>query len=293
MIEKDLKVGKIHLHLREYPSSDDAVIFLHYGGGNLMVWNPVIPYFKGKFHLILPDLRGHGKSDRPSNGYHMDSMAEDIHLLLKNLNIRSAHIIGSSLGAEVGLSLAANYPEVVKSLVCEGALFNEFGPNGIWEGSDEKFKSHAMKTLEDIRNRPIKKFSSIDELVAEKQSIYKKRGWWNQHFEDVIRYGAIRLESGQYTECWGFIAEAYTKNYLYYQFDQYYRRVQCPVLFVPDAIPGQDEREKEIMYSFFSILKNGKITYIPEWVHPYGWLITPREVSLTILEFIRESSGHF
>ena len=70
-----------------------------------------VPYFQEQYHLLLVDLRGHGKSDAPQSGYHMDDMAVDVVGMMEQLHLERAHIVGSSLGAEVGLSLAANYSE--------------------------------------------------------------------------------------------------------------------------------------------------------------------------------------
>lgn len=60
----------------------------------------------------------------------MDVMADDVAGMMVRLILDQAHIVGSSLGAEVGLSIAANYPEKVLSLVCDGVLSNEFDPYG-------------------------------------------------------------------------------------------------------------------------------------------------------------------
>lgn len=53
----------------------------------------------------------------------VDDMANDIYLLLRKLNLEHCHIVGSSMGAEIGLSLVASHPEFVLSLICEEALY--------------------------------------------------------------------------------------------------------------------------------------------------------------------------
>ena len=102
MRDMSVDVGQIELQVREYEHPADAIIFLHFSGANLMMWQKVVPYFRDRFHLFLVDLRGHGKSDSPPNGYHMDAMARDVAGMMDYLNLERAHIIGSSLGAEVG-----------------------------------------------------------------------------------------------------------------------------------------------------------------------------------------------
>jgi pimeloyl-ACP methyl ester carboxylesterase len=130
MKEQQVDVNGIRLQVREYEHEGETIIFLHYGSGNLMMWQGVVPYFQDTYRLALIDLRGHGKSDSPQDGYHIDQMATDVAGVIEYLGLTGAHVVGSSLGAEVGLSLAANYPDKVVSLVCEGALYSEYGPYG-------------------------------------------------------------------------------------------------------------------------------------------------------------------
>lgn len=291
MKDHRIHIGDIELQVREFKKEGDAIIFLHFGGGNLMMWRDIVPFFKEKYHLILPDLRGHGKSDKPKKGYHIDEMAHDVIMLMDKLGVEQAHIVGSSLGAEVGLSLAANYPKKVLSLVCEGALYSENGPYGLWEGSETEFKKYVTQTLEKKRNEPPKVFSTVDALVEESRKTFEKYGWWNELFELVKRYDAIKIGEEKYTDSWGMMAEAYNKNYYFYWFEDYYKRVKCPILMLPNTYPGQDEREKEVMDGLFKLVEHGKIVAVPEWVHPFGWMLTPESVSRAVLEFLTEISA--
>jgi len=288
MEEIRVNVNNCTLKVRQHQNSGEAVIFLHFGGGNLVMWDGVVPFFIQDFHVILVDLRGHGKSDRPADGYHMDAMASDVIAVLDALEVEKAHIVGSSLGAEVGLSMAANYPHRVHSLVCEGALFNEFGPYGLWNGTEEEFFAHAEETLKGIREREEKPFPSLDALAEESRLFFGERGWWSDIFEAVVRYDAICREDGLFVKSWDRIAEAYTHRYLFYDFSEYYPRVECPLMMMPDVYPGQDDREKEIMAGFFKLVKRGRITAVPEWIHPFGWMVTPESGARAVLDFIAD-----
>lgn len=288
MKDQRINTGEVDIQVREYQHDGDAVIFLHFGGGNLMMWQGVVPHFQGDYRLVLVDLRGHGKSDKPRQGYHIDQMAKDILAVMQHMQLGQAHLVGSSLGAEVGLSLAANYPEQVLSLVLDGALFSEAGPYGLWESSEEAFKEHAAQQLEKIRSSTPTEYPSVDALVEAGRKAFEEYGWWSDILESVKRYDAIETSGGKYIGSWGLIAEEYTKHYLYYRFEDYYKRLQCPVLMLPDTYPGQDEREKEIMEAFFELAGRGKVVAVPEWVHPFGWMLTPDSVSEAILEFFAE-----
>jgi pimeloyl-ACP methyl ester carboxylesterase len=75
-----------------------------------------------KHRLIIPDLRGHGKSDAPSgrHGYGI-ALVEDVVGLLDHLGLRKAHIAGYSLGAMIALKAISRYPDRFKSGIIAGA----------------------------------------------------------------------------------------------------------------------------------------------------------------------------
>jgi 2-succinyl-6-hydroxy-2,4-cyclohexadiene-1-carboxylate synthase len=98
MQDMRVKVNQMGLQIRDYEGEGDTIIFLHFSGANLMMWQQVIYYFQDQYRLILVDLRGHGKSDKPETGYHMDEMARDVVGIMQDLKLERAHIIGSSLG---------------------------------------------------------------------------------------------------------------------------------------------------------------------------------------------------
>ena len=175
------------------------------------------------------------KSDKPRKGNHIDEMAKDVIGMMDYLGLDRAHIIGSSLGAEVGLSLAANYPERVISLVCEGALYSEYGPYGIWDGSEADFKQYVDQQLAEVRDSADAVFPSVADLVAARRQPLEKNGWWNEYMEAFIEYDACEISEGKFSRSlqkWA--KEEYLEHYFRYQFEDYYRRVKCPVLMLPD-----------------------------------------------------------
>jgi 2-succinyl-6-hydroxy-2,4-cyclohexadiene-1-carboxylate synthase len=290
MQEMRVKVNQIELQIREYEQEGDAIVFLHFGGANLMMWQRIIPYFQDRYRLLLVDLRGHGKSDKPETGYHIDEMASDVVGVMQHLKLERAHIIGSSLGAEVGLSIAANYPEKVISLVCEGALYSEYGPYGIWEGSETDFEEHVASQLEKVRNTPETVFPSDDALVDDRREILEKYGWWNKYVEAVERYGAYKVDEGKYTRGMGKQAtENYMKYYFQYRFENYYRKVKCPLLMLGEK-ELENEREKTAMKRLRELAEQGEIVEVSGWVHPYGWLLNPEGASKAILKFLANTA---
>ena len=290
MKEIRVKVNQIELQIREYEQEGDAVIFLHFSGVNLIMWQRILPYFQDQYRLILVDLKGHGKSDKPETGYHMDEMARDVIGVMQHLKLEQAHIVGSSLGAEVGLSIAANYPEKVISLVCDGALSSEFGPYGTWEGSETEFEEHVASQLEKIRNAPETIFPSVDALVDDRRELFEKYGWWNEYLEAVVRYDAYKVGEGEYSRGMGNQAtENYMSNYFQYHFEDYYRRVKCPLLMLAEK-GLEDEREKAAMKGLRELAEQGEIVEVSGWAHPYCWFLEPEDASKAILKFLGDTA---
>ena len=281
-----VKIDKIELQVRDYQNPGPVVIFLHFSGANLMMWQRVVPYFQDQFRVILVDLRGHGKSDVPESGYHMDTMAKDLVVVMDYLEIKNAHIVGSSLGAEVALSLAANYPERVISLVLDGAMNSEYGPYGLWEGSEEEYKEYISNQVEKIRSAPTQSFPTMEAFMENRQSVFEKYGWWNEYVENMERYGARKLVDGQYTK--GFSNQsnaAYMQNYFHYRFEEYYPRVKCPILMLVNK-ELEEGREKEVILELKDHAIQADLAEIKDWEHPYLWMLDPDEACTQIRQFL-------
>ncbi len=282
-----VNVGQIRLQVRVYDHPGDAIIFLHFSGANLMMWKKVVPYFQNLFHLLLVDLRGHGKSDTPPHGYHMDDMARDVAGMMDCLHLDRVHIIGSSLGAEVGLSLAANYHRRVLSLVCDGALSSEFGPYGTWEGSEEDFEAHVARQLEKMHTSPESTYPTVDALIEKSRRSLEEVGWWNAEIEAMEKYGAIQLDENKYTKSFRkFAREDYMQHYFHYHLENYYPRVHCPLLMMPGEYVFENPGEKAAMEGLRQLAPHARIAAVVGWQHPYGWMLDPAGACQAILEFL-------
>lgn len=79
-------------------------------------------YFTESYRVIAADLRGHGKSKSDDFTNYLEDSVEDVIETIADLNLNSVHIIGSSLGALVGLLVAKKHPSYVKSLTISGVI---------------------------------------------------------------------------------------------------------------------------------------------------------------------------
>jgi pimeloyl-ACP methyl ester carboxylesterase len=89
-----------------------------------------LPAYTEHFSCIAVDLPGSGESDKPAGPYSTDGYADQVAAFLGAIGIESAHVAGVSLGAAVGMHLAARHPDRVRSLSLHSA----------WHASDEYLK---------------------------------------------------------------------------------------------------------------------------------------------------------
>lgn len=92
------------------------VIMLHGYPFDHTIWNSLLPLLKDEMRLILPDLRGHGRSPIPDGIYSMQEMAGDVKEMMDQLQIKQAILAGHSMGGYVALSFAGNFPDKLAGL---------------------------------------------------------------------------------------------------------------------------------------------------------------------------------
>lgn len=81
------------------------------------MYQPVLPSLETHYHLIVPDLRGHGRSGALPGPYSVEQLARDLVQVLNDLQIDAADILGYSQGGAVAQQFAHDYPTRVRSLV--------------------------------------------------------------------------------------------------------------------------------------------------------------------------------
>ncbi|MER6951698.1 alpha/beta fold hydrolase [Nonomuraea sp. NPDC000554] len=95
-----------------------TLVLLHGRTADHNDWNGITQHFAARYHVLAPDLRGHGASDRPGE-YPVPAMAEDVAALLGRLGVERAVLVGHSLGAMVAYLVAMGHPGLVERLVLE------------------------------------------------------------------------------------------------------------------------------------------------------------------------------
>jgi len=102
----------------------DPVVILHGLMASLEAVAPLADSLSTDHRIVALDLRGHGRSDKPSDpGAYGHEMGEDVVRLLDHLGIARAHLVGHSMGAVVSAYVASRHPDRVASASLLAAPF--------------------------------------------------------------------------------------------------------------------------------------------------------------------------
>jgi len=123
-----------------------VLIFVHGWSCDASYWREQVEYFKGKYHVVLIDLAGHGRSGSERENYTMEAFGQDVFAVVKSVGAEKVILIGHSMGALVIAHAARLMPEKVIGLVAVDDLQNVEYPLG-----EEQFKEMTTPLKEDFK----------------------------------------------------------------------------------------------------------------------------------------------
>jgi pimeloyl-ACP methyl ester carboxylesterase len=99
------------------PQDGSPIVLIHCFTCAIDWWDRMMPLLDRDHRVIAVDLLGHGGSEKPSSGYTPPNQATAIAQALEKLGVRSAEVVGHSLGGGVAVALAQQSPQLVGKLV--------------------------------------------------------------------------------------------------------------------------------------------------------------------------------
>lgn len=260
---------RLKLNYVDYGGEGKPLLVLVHGGqDHSRNWDFVAAGLAGHYHVIAPDLRGHGDSSwAVGTNYGMPEYVLDLAQLLRHVGEKPVTLVGHSLGGAIVLHYAGIFPEGVER-VC---AIEGMGP------PPEMIKDLQSKPIEGrirdyitgtqaLASRKPREYATLEDAQARMRDA-------NPHLSEAMArhltvHGVMRLENGNYV--WKF--DNYVRVWGPYRYDvegvqRLWSRVECPVLLVRGTEswarnPVEDGRAAHIRdYTYVEVEKAG------HWVH--------------------------
>ena len=193
-------------------TNPEPLLLLHGLADSAMVWSSLGAYLSPKYHIVAPDLRGHGESSKPDSGYSSAEIVADLKTLMTHLDWERSHILGHSWGAKVAAIWATQNPECFSSLILVDPFYIGKLPSwlqitfpflyrvlpflqGMGPFADRATAEELAKSLKQYRQ-----WTPLQQQVFDASIEAKSDGTWgskftvparNQIFTDVMRQAGL------------------------------------------------------------------------------------------------------
>lgn len=116
----DVVANGIRIHYTRTGGDKPPLVLCHGATDQGLCWTIAARELQADYDVIMPDARGHGRSEAPAGGdYGTDAQADDLAGLIRALGLGQALVGGHSMGGASSLYLAAYYPELVRGAFLE------------------------------------------------------------------------------------------------------------------------------------------------------------------------------
>jgi pimeloyl-ACP methyl ester carboxylesterase len=177
--------GDISVNVIDWRASDNATPLLAIHGitANARAFDGLAAALGPAIGLVAPDLRGRGESDKPDGPYGVPAHVTDMVAVLDALGLDAVAVAGWSLGALVGLHLAATHPERVTRLIL---LDPPIAP----------IRDTARESLGRVQGRLANHYTSLAVGVERSRSSPALGGQWDAALEAFVRADLEELPDG-------------------------------------------------------------------------------------------------
>lgn len=260
---------RLRLNYVDWGNPDAPPLLLIHGGrDHARSWDWVAEELRHDWHVIAPDLRGHGDSSwSPDGNYEMSAFVYDIAQLIHQLNLAPVSIIAHSMGGNIATRYAGLYPENIRKLVNIEGL--GLSPKMQAERDALGIQKRFRQWIEDKRNaagRTPKRYPNIE-------AAYDRMKTENSYLTDeqarhLTVHGISRNEDGTWS--WKF------DNYLniWAMFDMpredllaLWGAITCPMLLLYGEKSWASNPEKDGRLKHFPTAKVIEYENAGHWLH--------------------------
>jgi haloacetate dehalogenase len=122
-VRQTLSLPDIQLSYLEWKQGKEPLLLLHGLADHALVWLSLGDSLADRYHIVAPDMRGHGESSKPDRGYTFADAIADLEALMAHLGWSSVHVVGHSWTGKVALIWARQHPERLRSMILVDPIF--------------------------------------------------------------------------------------------------------------------------------------------------------------------------
>jgi pimeloyl-ACP methyl ester carboxylesterase len=238
---------RLRLHYVDWGNAAaPPLVLVHGGQDHCRNWDWVAQDLRRDFHIIAPDLRGHGDSAwSPSGDYSMTAYVYDLAQLIHQLALGPVRIISHSLGGAISLRYAGIFPETVEKIVAIEGLGPS--PRMLAERGEtpvEKRIAEWITRERSLASRLPRRYASIEDAFARMQA--ENRHLSAEQARYLTIHGVSQNEDGTYS--WKF--DNYVRGWspVDLPLDELHRlwgNIACPTLLVNGAESWASNPERD------------------------------------------------
>jgi len=101
----------------EWGEAGPPIVLLHGLNDGADIWQSLAPLLASDYHVVAPHRRIAGTSDTPRTGNEAQALVLDLIALIRSLKLGPVALVGHSTGAETALKMAAQQPEMIRSVI--------------------------------------------------------------------------------------------------------------------------------------------------------------------------------
>jgi pimeloyl-ACP methyl ester carboxylesterase len=163
----------LRLHYADWGNAKAApLILLHGGRDHCRSWDRIARSLQPHFHVLAPDLRGHGDSDWAKGGsYALSESVYDLSRLVRSTAAQQVTLVGHSMGGMVALIYAGTFAGEVSALVVLDGV--TVLPNAKRLAAHERI-AQWVGQLDRLEDREPRRYRSIEDAAAQMQAHNKR-----------------------------------------------------------------------------------------------------------------------
>ncbi len=257
---------RLKLHYVDWGNADKPLMVLVHGGrDHARNWDQVAVHFRSEYHIIAPDLRGHGDSEwARGSEYSMIEYVLDLAQFLEQLATFPVLLIGHSLGGAVVLQYSGVYPERVAKVVSIEGLGPS--PEYILPRPPQQRMQAWINQMRAFASRRTHRYATLATAVQRMREANPRLSEAMAHH--LTLHGTYRNEDGTYT--WKF--DNYVRASSPYDFNmadarQIWERIICPTQLIRGADSHASDPERDGRATAFRHRQVVTIANAGHWVH--------------------------